>query len=128
MFQATVSNRSPFDAGGCSKCGNCSDAQDCEDRLLRDAAMLRIRQQLLTSATAPGMSALCAWTTTAHRESDSRIKTERGTESMSTRLLRQAQYRTRKPKSPVNSAMVAFQWLHLGHVTNKNRAIVHTIE
>jgi hypothetical protein len=83
MFQAAVSNR-PFDTGGCSRCSSCPNAEDGEDRLRRDAAILTIRQQLLTSATAPGMSALCAWTTTAHLPSDSRINTERGTESMST--------------------------------------------
>jgi hypothetical protein len=107
MLQAAVSNRPPFDIGPCSQCSTCSDAEDGEDRLRRDAAMLRIRQQLFTSATAPGMSALCAWTTTAHLLSDSRIKTERGTESKSTRLLRQAEYRTRKPKSPAIQRAVA---------------------
>ena len=54
------------------------------DRLRRDAAILTIRRQPLTSATAPGMSALCEWTRTAHVLSDSRIKTERGTEPSGT--------------------------------------------
>src|SRR6476646_1859528 len=114
MFHATASDRSPFGDGPCSQCSTCPDSEDGEDRLRRDAAMLRIRQQLLTSATAPGMSALCPWTTTAHLLSDSRIKTERGTESMSTWVLRQAQYRTRKPKYPVNSLGGRVRWLHLG--------------
>src|SRR5580765_4026015 len=62
--------------------------------------MLTIRTQQLTSATAPGMSAFCECISTAHLLSDTRIKTERGTESNRTLSDEQAEYHTQRPNLP----------------------------